>query len=57
MAVHSRSIVAYVVRTYLSVMYVPGLESPSHFFWGGGGGDEKCYGQDRSDGSGSDGPE
>ena len=39
------SIVAYVVRTYLSAMYMPGLE-----FW-----DEKYYGQDHSDLSGSDG--
>ena len=36
--------------TYVLV-YTPGLESPSHFFW-----DEKCYGQDCSDRSGSDGP-
>ena len=57
MAVHSRSIVAYVVvRTYLSVMYVS--NPPRTFFWGGGGGgDEKCYGKDLSDRSGSDGPD
>ena len=48
---YSRSMLAYVVRMYLSVMYMHGLESPSHFFW-----DEKCYSQDRSDHSGSDGP-
>ena len=36
MAVHSRSIVAYVVvRTYLSAMYVS--NSPRTFFGGGGG--------------------
>ena len=40
------------IRTYLSAMYVLGLESPSHFFW-----DEKCYSQDRSDRSGSGGPD
>ena len=33
-------------------MYGSGLESPSHFFYC----DENCYGQDRSDRSGSDGP-
>ena len=53
MAVHSRSIVAYVVvRTYLSAMYVS--NPPRTFFLGGG--DEKFYGQDLSDRSGSDGP-
>ena len=39
-AVHSRSIVAYVVvRTYLSAMYV--LNSPRTFVLGGGGGGTK----------------
>ena len=48
MAVHSSVRSMYVLECDVRA----GTRIPLAFFWG----DEKCYGQDRSDRSGSDGP-